>query len=51
MVEVINCAPDPHIGESKTLSFLRNRLEYGYQLQENPPLNRGEIHFSLGFPF
>jgi len=27
------------------------RLEYGYQLQENPPLNRGELHFSLGFPF
>jgi len=25
------------------------RLEYGYQLQENPPLNRGEFHFSLGF--
>jgi outer membrane translocation and assembly module TamA len=27
------------------------RLEYGYQLQDNPPLGRGEIHFSLGFPF
>jgi len=27
------------------------RLEYGYQLQENPPLNRGELHFALGFPF
>jgi outer membrane protein insertion porin family len=27
------------------------RLEYGYQLQENPPLGRGELHFSLGFPF
>ena len=27
------------------------RLEYGYQLQENPPLDRGEIHFSFGFPF
>ena len=27
------------------------RLEYGYQLQPNPPLSRGEIHFSLGFPF
>jgi outer membrane protein insertion porin family len=27
------------------------RLEYGYQLQENPPLDRGEIHFALGFPF
>ncbi|MEW6442721.1 MAG: POTRA domain-containing protein [bacterium] len=27
------------------------RLEYGYQLQPNPPLDRGEIHFSLGFPF
>ncbi len=27
------------------------RLEYGYQLQENPHVNRGEFHFSLGFPF
>jgi outer membrane protein assembly factor BamA len=27
------------------------RLEYGYQLQDNPPLNRGELHFALGFPF
>ncbi len=27
------------------------RLEYGYQLQDNPPLNRGEFHFALGFPF
>lgn len=27
------------------------RLEYGYQLQENPPLDRGQFHFSLGFPF
>jgi outer membrane protein insertion porin family len=27
------------------------RVEYGYQLQDNPPLNRGEVHFSLGFPF
>lgn len=27
------------------------RLEYGYQLQSNPPLDRGQIHFSLGFPF
>jgi outer membrane protein insertion porin family len=27
------------------------RLEYGYQLQENPPLGRGEFHFALGFPF
>jgi outer membrane protein assembly factor BamA len=27
------------------------RLEYGYQLQENTPLNRGELHFALGFPF
>ncbi len=27
------------------------RLEYGYQLQENPPLSRGEFHFALGFPF
>ena len=27
------------------------RLEYGYQLQDNPPLDRGQIHFSLGFPF
>ncbi len=27
------------------------RLEYGYQLQDNPPLDRGELHFSLGFPF
>jgi eukaryotic-like serine/threonine-protein kinase len=32
MVEVIPCAPDPHIGESKTLSFLRNRLEYCYHV-------------------
>lgn len=27
------------------------RLEYGYQLQDNPPLKRGEFHFALGFPF
>jgi outer membrane protein insertion porin family len=27
------------------------RLEYGYQLQENPGQNRGELHFALGFPF
>jgi len=27
------------------------RVEYGYQLQDNPPLDRGEFHFSLGFPF
>lgn len=27
------------------------RLEYGFQLQDNPPLNRGEFHFALGFPF
>lgn len=27
------------------------RLEYGYQLQDNPPLSRGEFHFALGFPF
>ena len=27
------------------------RLEYGYQLQDNPPLDRGELHFALGFPF
>lgn len=27
------------------------RLEYGYQLQDNPPLDRGEFHFALGFPF
>lgn len=27
------------------------RLEYGYQLQSNPPLDRGQFHFSLGFPF
>jgi outer membrane protein insertion porin family len=27
------------------------RLEYGYQLQDNPPTNRGQIHFALGFPF
>jgi outer membrane protein insertion porin family len=27
------------------------RLEYGYQLQDNPPLGRGEVHFALGFPF
>ena len=27
------------------------RVEYGYQLQSNPPLDRGEFHFSLGFPF
>jgi outer membrane protein insertion porin family len=27
------------------------RLEYGYQLQDNPPLGRGEFHFALGFPF
>ena len=32
MVEVINCAPDPHIGESKTVSFLRNQLEYGHHV-------------------
>ena len=27
------------------------RLEAGYQLQNNPPLDRYDIHFSLGFPF
>jgi len=27
------------------------RVEYGYQLQSNPPLDRGQFHFSLGFPF
>jgi outer membrane protein insertion porin family len=27
------------------------RLEYGYQLQSNPTLDPGQIHFSLGFPF
>jgi outer membrane translocation and assembly module TamA len=27
------------------------RLEYGYQLQDNPPSDRGELHFALGFPF
>ncbi len=27
------------------------RLEYGYQLQDNSPEDRGQIHFSLGFPF
>jgi outer membrane translocation and assembly module TamA len=27
------------------------RLEYGYQLQDNPPSTRGELHFALGFPF
>jgi len=27
------------------------RLEYGYQLQDNPPLSPGEFHFALGFPF
>jgi outer membrane protein insertion porin family len=27
------------------------RLEYGYQLQDNPSLSRGEVHFALGFPF
>jgi hypothetical protein len=32
MVKVINCAPDPHIGESKTLSFLKQRLEVGYHV-------------------
>lgn len=26
-------------------------LGYGYQLQDNPPLDRGEIIFSLGFPY
>jgi outer membrane protein insertion porin family len=27
------------------------RLEYGLQLQDNRELNRGELHFALGFPF
>ncbi len=26
-------------------------LGYGYQLQENPPLDRGQVIFSLGFPY
>jgi outer membrane protein assembly factor BamA len=26
-------------------------LGYGYQLQDNPPLDRGQIIFSLGFPY
>lgn len=32
MIQVINCAPDPHIGESRTLSFLRNQMESGYNV-------------------
>lgn len=27
------------------------RAEYGYQLRRNPPLDRGQFLFSLGFPF
>lgn len=32
MFELINCAPHPHIGESKTLSFLRQHLQDGYHV-------------------
>ncbi|MEW6441357.1 MAG: BamA/TamA family outer membrane protein [bacterium] len=27
------------------------RLDFGYQLQDNPPLDRWAIHFSFGYPF